>query len=177
MKKLFQRRFPTYLTGLLLGLLGLVVIMQVKRVTEPDFADIPFHPQDTLRIAPGGSVRLKLGNEPGRVLVWGFPTRLAMGREQGGRVEPVIQLEYKDLAEPETLIGPIRQAGDYQIIGQFYICDYPGEKYCGRVQLSQSVKVSPGADAPKEAGLEIPLKEMAESAAKAGANSAQSRNK
>jgi len=168
MAKLIQRRFPVYLAGFLLGLGFVLIIMQGKRAMAPDFAVVN-DDRNTAAIAAGGSVRLKLGSEPGKYLAWGFPTRLAVGRRlEGGRVEPVIGLEYKHLVEPETLIGPLNEPGLYDLIAHFSVCAFPGEKYCARIELTQQLQVFSGREAPAEIDLVVDLKSVAEQASEAG---------
>lgn len=166
MNKLVKRRVPTYLAGFLLGLAAVLMIVQVKRAVAPDFRDLA-DTRPPLDLAVGGSLRLRLGDEPGKYLAWGFPTRLAVGlRGANGRVEPVIAKEYKELADPITEIGPFEKAGEYDLVAHFYTCAFPGEKYCARVVLNQTVRTS--SSAPKSADLDVDLKTAAIEAAESG---------
>lgn len=169
MKQIIQRRFPIYFSGFFLGAIAIFFLVQVKKSLAPEFGDIP-DKRPRVQLAAGGSLRLRLGEEPGKVLAWGFPTRLAVGREEGGgRVESVVAMEYRHLVEPETLIGPLPKEGDYQLIAHFYACSYPGEKYCARVVLEQPIRVVAGGDAPRELLLAVDVRKAAAEAAALGA--------
>lgn len=172
MNKLIKRRVPTYFSGFLLGLAAVLLIMQVKKAVAPEFPDLN-EKRAPLQIAAGGSVRLSLGAEPGKYLAWGFPTRLAIGlRKDNGRVEPVLTLEYKNLVEPETLLGPLNEAGAYDLVAHFYVCSQPGEKYCTKIVIEQLIQAFSGKEAPGEALLSVDLKSAAENAAEKGKNQA-----
>jgi hypothetical protein len=168
MAKVFQRRFPPYLAGLLLGLAAVMVILQGKRMMAPEFADVQ-DSRELLYLATGGKIRLQLGEEPGRILAWGFPTRLAVGRKRAdSSTETVVRMAYKELVEPETLIGPLEEPGEYSLIAQLHVCRFPGEKYCARIQLDQTVIVESGQELPVEVSLRVDIGAVAERAAEAG---------
>ena len=88
-----------------------------------------------------------------------------------GKFTPVITMEYRDLVEEETLIGPLEKAGEYELVAQFSVCAYPGEKYCARIQLSQPIFVVEGSGAPAEVPLPVDLKTIAESTSAEGSGS------
>ncbi len=167
MAKLFQRRFPTYFLGFSLGLAAVVLLLQMKKVMAPDFAEVKdIRPIVPLRV--GGSFKLQLGEEPGKYLAWGFPTQLAVGKKGAeGRVQPVLRIEYKDLVEKETLLGPFHEVGEYELLAQFFTCAHPGEKYCAQVVLEQPFTVVEG-EAPVSAVLAVDVKSQAEKASAAG---------
>ena len=168
MNKLIKRRVPTYLSGFLFGLVAVLLILQVKKAVAPDFADQTLQPKP-IELAVGGSLRLLLGDEPGKFLVWGFPTRLAVGlRKENGRVEPVISKEYKQLVDKETIVGPFAAAGEYDLVAHFYTCAFPGEKYCARVVLNQTVKAVAATNAPATVDLRVDVRAAAEQASAAG---------
>ena len=167
MRRIFQRRYPAYFGGFILGLTAVLLILQMKKTFAPNFEEMP-DKRLPIRLIAGGSLRLKLGADPGKLLVWGFPTQLAVGRKQAdGRVEPIFRLEYRDLVQPETLIGPLDQMGEYELIAQFFTCDFPGEKYCAKIKLEQPLLVFSGREAPAEVDLVVDLKAAADKAAQA----------
>jgi hypothetical protein len=166
-RKIFQRRYPAYFAGFTLSLALVLMILQAKNALAPDFQDVP-DKRLPIELISGGSLRLKLGPEPGKLLAWGFPTQLAIGRKHpDGHTETVIHMEYRDLVQSETLLGPLTEIGEYELIAQFYACLYPGEKYCARVQLDQPLLVFGGGEAPAEVDLSVDLKAAAEKAAQA----------
>jgi hypothetical protein len=168
MNKLIKRRVPTYLTGFLFGLVAVLLILQVKKAVAPHFADQTLQP-NPIELGVGGSLRLQLGDEPGKFLAWGFPTRLAVGlRAENGRVEPVISKEYKQLVDKETIVGPFTTAGEYDLVAHFYTCAFPGEKYCARVVLNQMIRAVSVGNAPASVDLVVNVKVAAEQASAAG---------
>lgn len=165
MKRLFQRRFPSYFTGFFIGLAAVMAIIQVKKAVAPDFSEVK-DSRAPLSLKVGGKVRLQLGPEPGKILVWGFPTRLAIGKKKTeGHVEMVKSIEYRDLVESETLLDSFAEAGDYELVAQLFVCRQPGEKYCAKIQLEQKIAVGEG---PAEVPLAVDLRTVAEKAAAAG---------
>ena len=79
MRRIFQRRYPAYFGGFILGLTAVLLILQMKKTFAPNFEEMP-DKRLPIRLIAGGSLRLKLGADPGKLLVWGFPTQLAVGR-------------------------------------------------------------------------------------------------
>jgi hypothetical protein len=165
-KKIFQKRFPTYFGGFFFGLLLVLFILQMKKLVAPEFPEEKFS-TEFFEISKGGTIRLQLGENPGQILAWGFPTKLAIGKKnEDGSVSPITFLEYKELVEKETLLGPFADAGNYLVKAKFSACAYPGEKYCVAVILDQEFAVK--ENSAKEKVLSIPLKEFADRAAKSG---------
>ena len=167
--KPFQRhRIPIYVGGFLLGTAAVMLVSQVKRATAPDFAEVRVEPR-AVELKPGGSFRLRLGPEPGRQLAWGFPTQLMVGfEEQPGRFAPALRMEYRDLVEAETLVGPFDKAGRYELRAQFFACDHPGEKYCAKIALHQPFNVGAGPAASAELPLVLDVAAVARHAAENG---------
>ena len=167
--QLQKKRLPIYLTGFLLGSMGVYLLTQVKRATAPDFAEVKIEQNAPAILSLGGNVRLQLGEEPGHHLAWGFPTQLMVGyKEAEGRIAPVIRMEYRDLVEKETLIGPFSKAGDYELRAQFFACDRPGQKYCAKISVLLPVSVKEDGGLPKELPLAVDVKGIAEREAAAG---------
>lgn len=165
--KLQTRRLPIYLSGFLLGAFGVYLVTQAKRATAPDFAEITDTRPDIL-LPVGGQLRLRLSEDPGKNLVWGFPTQLMIGKlEAGGRVTPVVRMEYKDLVERETLLGPFPAEGSYEVRAQYFTCAFPGEKYCAKISLLQPVTVKKES-AAREPLVEVDVKTAAEKASANG---------
>lgn len=159
----FKRRFPTYLGGLLIGLAVLLVTNILKRTFAPKFLDSQ-EVRSEAKLPVDGSVRLKYLQEPGYFLVPGFPTQLQVGLQRtGGSFEPKINLGYRELTERETLIGPLHEAGKYEMRAVFYICAKPGEAICVRRSLAMPISVgkvdASYVERPLEIDLEAILKE------------------
>lgn len=174
MRRIFQRRYPAYFGGFILGLAAVLIILQMKKAFAPEFETVE-DKRLPIELIAGGSLRLKLGPEPGKLLAWGFPTRLAVGKKhQDGRVEPVIRMEYRDLAEGETLLGPLSDMGEYDLIAHFYTCSFPGQKYCAKIELHQPLLVFSGREAPAEVDLVVDLKAAADKAAERAPETASS---
>lgn len=168
MRRIFQKRYPAYFGGFTLGLAAVLMILQMKKNFAPEFEETE-DKRLPIELIAGGSLRLKLGPEPGKLLAWGFPTQLAVGKKLAdGRVEPVIRMEYRDLVESETLIGPINDMGEFELRAQFFTCIMPGEKYCAKITLIQPIHAFSGREAPAEVDLVVDLKTAAEKAAQAG---------
>lgn len=149
MKVVFTRRIPTYLTGFLIGLIVVLGIRQVKQAVAPEFREIK-DSRVELTLQVGGSVVIDLGKEPGHVIAWGFPTKLALGKVEGDRVIPITTLEYRDLVEERKAIGPIEQEGKYVLHAQYFVCKTPGEKFCAKLVLDQALNVEKKLEAPLE---------------------------
>jgi len=165
MNRIFQRRYPAYFGGFILGLSAVLMILQMKKAFAPEFQEME-DKRLPIELIAGGSLRLKLGPEPGKLLAWGFPTQLAVGKKlPDGRVEPIIRMEYRDLVEAETLIGPINEMGEFELRAQFFTCLIPGEKYCAKINLIQPILAFSGREAPAEVDLVVDLKAAAEKAA------------
>jgi hypothetical protein len=165
--KLQTRRLPIYLSGFLLGTMGVYLVTQAKRASAPDFAEVADTRAEIL-LPVGGQLRLRLGDDPGKNLVWGFPTQLMIGkREEGGRMSPLARLEYRDLVEKETLLGPFPSLGEYEVRAQFFTCAFPGEKYCAKIALVQPVKVITES-AAREPLVDVDVKGAAEKASANG---------
>jgi hypothetical protein len=168
MKRIFQKRYPAYFVGFSLGLAAVLMILQMKKAFAPEFKEV----DDTrlpIELIAGGSLRLKLGKEPGKLLAWGFPTQLVVGKKAAdGRMEPVIRMEYRDLVESETLIGPINDMGEFELRAQFFTCSMPGEKYCAKISLVQPLLAFSGREAPAEVDLVVDLAAAASKAAEDG---------
>lgn len=168
MKRIFQKRYPAYFIGFSLGLAAVLMILQMKKAFAPEFQEVE-DARLPIELIAGGSLRLKLGKEPGKLLAWGFPTQLAVGKKlPDGRVEPVIRMEYRNLVEPETLIGPINEIGEFELRAHFYTCVLPGEKYCAKISLVQPILAFSGREAPAEVDLVVDLAGVAAKAAEAG---------
>lgn len=168
MKRIFQKRYPAYFVGFSLGLAAVLMILQMKKAFAPEFEEVE-DKRLPIELIAGGSLRLKLGPEPGKLLAWGFPTQLAVGKKLAdGRVEPVIRMEYRDLVESETLIGPINDMGEFELRAQFFTCLAPGEKYCAKISLVQPILAFSGREAPAEVDLVVDLKTAAAKAAEDG---------
>jgi len=138
--RIFARRIPTYLTGFLIGLILVLGVRQIKKAVAPDFHEFK-EKRTPISLAKGDSLVLDLGKEPGKVIAWGFPTKLAMGKIEGDRVVPFLALEYRDLVEEKKVLGPFLEEGKYSLLAQFYLCKVPGDKDCMRLQLEQEVVV------------------------------------
>jgi hypothetical protein len=166
-RKLFQRRFPTYLVGATLGLILVLFVSQMKKAFAPEFQEIPFSGEHfVLELA--APLHLDLGENPGHSLAWGFPTKLAIGKKNTeGKISPLKFFEYKDLVEPNLRLGEFSEAGDYEITGQFYACAKPGEKYCANLKWSQTFSVREGGE--KEKRLTLPIQAEAERMSREGA--------
>lgn len=160
-KSLFQRRFPTYLGGLLLGLAFFIVMMQVKRAMAPTFVETKDTRPFTV-LAPGGSIRMTYAEEPGYLLVYGFPSQLAVGKQDGqGKVQPLFRLQYRELTEKEILIGPFPDQGVYELRAVFHVCEKPGDAVCVRHTVDQRIDVTTGDQPfPKEAPWRVDLRQM-----------------
>lgn len=168
MKRIFQKRYPAYFVGFSLGLAAVLMILQMKKAFAPEFNEVE-DKRLPIQLIAGGSLRLKLGKEPGKLLAWGFPTQLAVGKKVAdGRVEPVIRLEYKNLVEAETLVGPINDMGEFELRANFYTCATPGEKYCAKINLIQPILAFSGREAPAEVDLVVDLAAAAAKAAEDG---------
>jgi hypothetical protein len=158
----FKRRFPTYLSGLLLGLAILIVTNILKRTFAPRFLDSQAVRLEA-KIAVDGNIRLRYAQEPGYFLVAGFPSGLTVGKPNStGQYEPFISLAYRELTEKETLIGPLHAAGNYELRGIFYICAKPGDATCVRRNLIWPISVSADSsqrEIPLDLDLEAILKE------------------
>jgi hypothetical protein len=166
--KLQTRRLPIYLSGFLIGAMGVYLVTKAKQATAPDFAEVS-ESRPPIVMPVGKTVTLRLGEEPEKHLVWGFPTQLMIGKlEAGGRVTPVVRMEYKNLVEKETALGPFPSAGDYEIRAQFYTCAYPGEKYCAKIALVQPVQVRAESATAMPATVDVDVKSAAEKASADG---------
>lgn len=160
MRRVFAKRYPAYFGGFFLGILAVLFLLQIKRTLAPNFQPYELQAKE-VNIGVGGHLRLRYPEEPGKYLVAGFPTQLFVAELQdNGRFKPFLHLEYRELTEPEILIGPLRNPGTYEIRGMFFVCLAPGDKECVRLNLIQSVRVLVGAE--KEALLELDLKKIAE---------------
>lgn len=167
-RQVFQRRFPTYLGGFLLGLAAVFFIMRMKKAMMPEFHDV-VDKRPRAEMVAGGFLRLQLGPEPGKLLAYGFPTQLMVGRKgENGLFTPVIRMEYRDLVEAETKIGPIPDAGEFELRAQFFTCAVPGEAHCARIQLEQPIFAFSGREAASEVPVVVDLKGVAEKAAAQG---------
>lgn len=167
--QLQKKRLPIYLMGFLIGTMGVFLLTQVKKATAPEFAEVLLERKNPAFIAVGGNVRLQLGDEPGRNLAWGFPTQLMVGyKEAGGRIAPVVRMEYRDLVEKETLIGPFAKAGEYELRAQFFACDQPGQKYCAKISVVWPITATEGPEGLRELPLPVDVKGIAEREAAAG---------
>ncbi len=161
-KKIFLRRFPTYLVGASFGILIVLFVQQMKKAFAPEFFEMSLN-LDSFVVAAGSTVQLEFGENPGHTMIWGFPTKLAIGKKiEDGKIAPLQFFEYKSLVEPKVSLGPFTEMGSYQISGQFYICTQPGEKFCGLVKLQQEFQVHEKGETQK--ALVIPIQELARNA-------------
>lgn len=158
-KKIFLRRFPTYLVGASFGILIVLFVQQMKKAFAPEFYEMALNLQ-SFDLVSGASVKLELGENPGHTLIWGFPTKLAVGKMgENGKIRPLQFFEYKNLVEPTVSLGPFSEQGSYQISGQFYVCTEPGEKFCGLIQLRQDFQVKESGETLRT--LNIPIRDLA----------------
>ncbi|MGE3261045.1 MAG: hypothetical protein AB7K68_04625 [Bacteriovoracia bacterium] len=135
----------------------------LKRTFAPKFLDSQ-EARSEAKLPVDGSVRLKYLQEPGYFLVPGFPTQLQVGlRKIDGSFEPKINLGYRELTEREVLVGPLHEAGKYEMRAVFYICAKPGEAVCVRRILAMPISVGKTdasyVEGPLEIDLEVILKE------------------
>ncbi|MGZ3695181.1 MAG: hypothetical protein ACXWQO_13660 [Bdellovibrionota bacterium] len=157
MNSTFKRRFPTFFAGLLLGLAMLFAITILKRVFAPKFLDSAAVRLEA-KLAVDGHIHLRYAQEPGYFLVAGFPSQLTIGAANPtGKFQPFIDLGYRELTERETLIGPLHEAGNYELRAVFYICARPGDAICVRRNLVWPITVSADAKTQKEIPLDLDL--------------------
>jgi hypothetical protein len=169
LKRFQQRRVPIYVTGFVIGAAAVFMVSQIKKAMAPNFEEMNDE-RPAAALAIGGQLRLQLGEEPGRSLIWGFPTQLMVAKDDGhGHLEPIVRMEYKDLVDKETLVGPMDAEGVYELRAQFFACDMPGQKYCARVNLVQPFTVKADPAAAKEIPLAVDVKAAASKAAGNGA--------
>lgn len=181
MQQQFKRRFPTYMAGLVLGLAVLIVSMQLKRAFAPRFVESNDN-RPGVSLAEGGSIRLRYPEEPGYFLIPGYPSELFVAeKKEGGIAEPVVRMGYRELTEKETLIGPIKNSGHYELRAYLYICSQPGDAVCAKRNLVIPIEVTPQSSST-EISLELDLRKIvkevvAADAAAAPVTPGQSQNK
>ena len=168
MKFPLKRRAPIYLTGFLIGVIAVMMLTQAKKASAPDFEEVNIE-ASPLYLVVGGAIRLQLGKNPGHVLAWGFPTQLMVGHEEEpGRYAPAMRMEYRDLVEEETLIGPFSKPGKYELRAQFFACAFPGEKYCAKISVLQPVIAAEDGSLPRELPLAVDVTGAAKRASESG---------
>lgn len=159
--KVFQRRMPAYLGGLLLSLGAMLVIFQAKRAFMPKF-HLLVQTRDDALLAAGGGIRVIYNQEPGYFLIPGMPTGVVVSQKQAdGNFAPILRLQYGDLVEKAPLIGPFPEEGAYKVEANLFICKEPGVADCTKLVVSQAVMVEKNAGAA-EARMELDLPKLAE---------------
>lgn len=157
MNPTFKRRFPTYMTGLMIGLAVFLVTNSLKKAFAPKFLEST-ETRETIGVGEGGSVRLRYAQEPGYKLIPGFPTYLKIVPLQSAVAPSLMQLGYRELTEKEILLGPFPKPGHYQLEAEFFICDKPGDATCVKRRMLMVILVE--GRAPAEAPLDLDLEAM-----------------
>lgn len=156
MNKTFPRRFPMYLSGLLLGLAVFVVTRQAKQYFAPEFVETPVQwAQQTLK--QGGKLILRYEQNPEHHLAYGFPSALFAGKQEAdGHWAPWAQMNYADLVQPEVTLWP-KDVGTHEIRAAFYSCKQAGDAKCKKISLVIPLKVSADPSAASEVVVGIDL--------------------
>jgi hypothetical protein len=162
-KKLFQRRFPTYLTGFVIGMTLVVLLAQIKRAMAPKVVDIKDE-RTILRVAPKGHIRVRFAGDPEKNLAPGYPSQLYLGKRRAdGQFTPESTLGLDRLLEKELLLGPL-ETGEYEIRTALYACESPAAPVCARILVVQPVIAAESPTAGAEEVLEVDLRSSAQRA-------------
>lgn len=170
------------MTGLMIGLAIFLVTNSLKKAFAPQFIEswpADFGRAAATKIAVGGNIRLKYVQEPGYFLPPGFPSHLILERVREAQ-PPLLamSLDYRDLTEKESLVGPLREAGSYILRGEIYICARPGEAVCVKRVIRMDLEASAANQSPQEIPLVLDLEAiLKEGLAKAPAMPAPSHSK
>jgi len=159
-QKVFARRGPVFLGGLLLGLTAMVGFMTAKRAFAPKFHPVR-EERAGIELGSGGVVRIVYNEDPGYYLPPGFPTSLVVSRKQpDGSYATALTYRHGQLVEKEPVIGPFAEEGEYSIDAQFFICAEPGVADCTKYEVAEPVKVAREVSA-HESSIEVDLVTLA----------------